>query len=148
VTQAIFPPAGTGPGGFSPIAPASPKRTSIPPRALRYNPQTRDFTTTEGLFDAVHPVDQAVVLALTIEQGSIKSVPTLGIPLSTIRRAGGPTLDTLVRDCVNAALKDLLDAKKVEVIRLDTDTVIRGQIKIAVTYRNLVSRRIGTVQTG
>lgn len=148
MTAPQFYPAGSGPGGFSPVLSPGPVTARIPPRALNYDPRTRDFTTTANLYDAIHPVDQAVILRLTIERGSIKSYPDFGIPLASIRRAGGPTLGQQATDCVNVALADLLSPKKIEVQRIETDVATRGQVKIAVTYKNLVSKRIGTVETG
>lgn len=148
MTAPQFFPAGIGPAGFAPARNPGPPTDRIPPRAVNYDPISRDYTTTANLYDAIHPVDQATVIALTVERGSIKSAPEIGIPFSTIQRAGGQTLETQCRDCVNIALADLLSAKKIELVRVDVEAVVRGQVKIAVTYKNLVSKRIGTVQTG
>src|SRR6266436_1896982 len=135
-------PAGTGPGGFAPQNAPAPGQIRLPPRAVNYDPQIRDFTTTNGLYDAIHPVDQQVILALTIPLGSLKSAPTVGNTYHQVNRLSGITLVNEAEDRTKLALKRLLNAQKIEIIRIDVDVRVRGQFKVAVSYINLLTKKI------
>lgn len=136
--------AGIGPAGFAPVAPPSATQVSVPPRAKRFDPSTRDWTTTAGYYDAVHPIDQQTVLALIIEQGKVASHPELGAAWGEIKRAGGPDLENKVQDIVRRALRRLTDASKITVLSIQVDAQIRGQVKVAVTYVNNLTKKVVT----
>jgi hypothetical protein len=135
-------PAGTGRAGFNPVASPSPSNVGIPPRATNYDPVTHDWTTTEGFYDAIHPVDQAVVLALMIEQGSLKSAPTVGQRYRKARRASGPAFDNEIEDLTRQALKRLTDTQKIKILAIEVDSKTRGQTKVQVSYMNLMTAKI------
>ncbi len=104
--------SGTGSAGFAPVgAVSAAPLTQNAPKALKFNPATRDFDITEGVYAALHPVDQRVALALTIELGSLPSAPNVGHTLRKMRRSSGPTIEADARDRVRQALKTILDAK-------------------------------------
>lgn len=138
--------AGTGPAGFAPIGPFSTRKTTTPPRATNYNPFTKDFTTsvTNGvaLYDAIHPVDQQVILALSIPLGSLKSAPTVGHRLREVNRLSGPQLERAVQDRIRLALKSLVDRGKISILSVEVDVHVSGQLKVATSYQNLVTRKL------
>jgi phage gp46-like protein len=131
--------AGKGPAGFAPVAEISLKLAVDAPRAVNYDPQIKSFTSTNGYYDSIHPVDQAVDLALTIPLGSIKSSPTTGNTLHLVGRNSGVRLAKDAEDRARLALKRLTDAGEINILFVDTDTTVRGQLKVAVTYQNLVT---------
>lgn len=139
--------AGEGFAGFAPVGPLSTRKQDTPPRAINYDPNEKDFTVSENaagiiLYDAIHPVDQQVVLALTIALGSLKSAPTVGHRLAEVNRLSGATLQRAVDDRIRLALKRLTTAGKVSILAIDIDVRIHGQLKIATSYQNLVTRKI------
>lgn len=134
--------AGTGPAGFSPIDAPSPSKVGSPPRATNYDPVIRDFTTTSGFYDAVHPIDQAVVLALMIEQGSLKSAPTVGQRYRKAKRASGAAFTSEIEDLTRQALKRLTDTQKIKILSIEVDAKTRGQTRVQVSYMNLMTARV------
>lgn len=136
--------AGVGPAGFSPVAAPSATSVSTPPRATRFDPSTRDWSTTAGYYDAVHPYDQQVVLALVIQQGTVGSNPELGAAWHEIKRAGGADLESRVDDIVRRALARLTDAKKITISAIQVDASIRGQVRVAVSYVNNFTKKVVT----
>lgn len=142
--------AGIQPAGYDPRNAPAPGQRKLPPRAVNYDPRIRDFTTTVpvtgglALYDAVHPVDQQVVLALTIDLGSLTSAPTVGNTYRQIQTLGIASLQNQVEDRTRAALKKLTDAQKIKILAIETDLTAAkvGQLKIAVTYVNLLTAKI------
>jgi hypothetical protein len=133
---------GIGPAGFNPAAAPDPSKVGRPPRAVNYDPSIRDFTTTNGYYDAIHPVDQAVALALTIEQGSLKSAPTVGQTYRKIPRLSGASFVKQVEDRTNLALKRLLDAQQIRIVAVNVEQNTIGQTKIEVVYVNLLTQQV------
>lgn len=144
--------AGVGFAGYAPVGPRSTRQKGTLLRAINYDPWVKDFTTTlvvngsVDLYDAIHPVDQQVVLALTIPLGSLKSAPTVGHRLIEVNRLTGSTLQRAVEDRIRLALKRLIDGQKITILSIDIDTSasLRGQLKVATSYQNLVTRRVYT----
>jgi len=134
--------AGFQPAGYNPQADPAPSKVGSPPRAVNYDPTIRDFTTTNGYYDAIHPIDQAVALALTIEQGSLKSAPTVGQTYRKIPRLSGASFVRQVEDRTSLALKRLLDGQKIRVLAIEVQQGNFGQTKIAVTYVNLLTQKV------
>ncbi len=130
--------SGTGSAGFDPVGTVSaPPLTQNAPKALKFNPATRDFDITEGVYAALHPVDQRVALALTIELGSIPSAPNVGHTLRRMRRSSGATVEADAKDRVRQALKTLLDAEDIAIDRIEVDAETRGRVIVVVYYVNL-----------
>lgn len=143
--------AGVGFAGYAPVGPRSTRQRDTRKRAINYDPWVKDFTTTESagateLYDAIHPVDQQVVLALTIPLGSLKSAPTVGHRLAEVNRLTGSTLVRAVEDRIRLALKRLIDGQKITILSIDIDAsaALRGQLKVATSYQNLETRRVYT----
>lgn len=137
-------PAGVGPAGYDPIGAPSTQRAVTPQDSVQYDPSVRDFAgTTGGYWASVHWVDQAVALALTIERGKLKSVPTQGVRYREIKRLGDDTASQ-VEDMTREALALLLGSPpKITIISIETQ-ITRGILKIAVTYENLLLRKAQT----
>jgi hypothetical protein len=141
-------PAGLGPGGFSPQDAPVPGQVKLSPRAVNYNPRTKDFTTTVpaggglALYDAIHPVDQAVELALFVPLGQLKSAPTVGHTFREVQRLSGVTLQNAVEDRTRLALKRITDKQQIKILAIQVDVQTRGQLKIAITYFNLMTAQI------
>lgn len=132
--------AGLGGAGFAPVASLSDKLVVDAPRAVNYDPQIKSFTSTNGYYDSIHPVDQAVDLALTIPLGSIKSSPTTGNTFHLIGRQSGVRLAKDAEDRARMALKRITDAGQIQILAIDVDTSVISQVKIQVTYQNLVTK--------
>lgn len=129
-------PAGATPAGLDVVVQAPTQRAPAP-AALRLDLGTRDFVVIDGAYAELHPVDQEVLLALGIEKGKLASTPDVGNRIRRNRRVAPAILETVVRNDVRLDLAHLLDAGKIELLAVDVDTSVRGQTKVAITYRNL-----------
>lgn len=137
--------AGGGPSGFDPIGSPGTQQTVVPGTSVQFDPTARDFAGTDaGYWKAVHWVDQSVTLALTIERGKLRSAPEMGVRYRQIKRLGDTTQNE-VEDMTLEALAHLLaQPPKIEIVSIETAQPARGQLLIAVTYRNLLTRRAQT----
>lgn len=113
---------------------------SGPGVSVDFDPKTRDFRgTSDGYWSSTHWVDQAVTLALTIERGKLRSVPDQGVRYRQIKRLG-PSVQAEVEDMTREALSRLLASPaKIAIVSIETQQPIRGQLLVAVTYRNLIT---------
>lgn len=113
---------------------------------VQYDPRTRDFAGKNGKYNAVHWVDQFVVMNVTIERGAIKSAPNVGATYRQIKLLDERTIQADVEDRTRLALAPVLaPSAKIEILGVDVDIATRGQLKIAVTYRNLLTRRVQSI---
>ena len=88
-------PAGIGAAGHDPVIPPGAPRDVYPPAALQFDGQTRNYPLNEtGFYEASHPVDQRVALALSISRGAIAAAPNIGNRLRTIRRVRAAVAET------------------------------------------------------
>lgn len=126
------------PAGEDPVAdPPAPRRVTLP-AALLFDGATADFPLdSAGLYKSSHTVDQRVALALIPRQGTVASVPGLGSRLRSIKRATGALAVAKARDYVDLALAALVLAGDIEVVDVQVESPGRGQIAVAVTYKNL-----------
>jgi hypothetical protein len=139
--------AGIGPAGQDPVLEPSRPRDAQTPVALKWDAATRDFLKDDkGRFLSIHPVDQRVALALTLEEGTLSAAPDMGTRLRRARYAGGAALQREIEDIVNIALKELLDAKDIQLLSVRASTPQRGTIVTDVEYVNLQTRRRKTVR--
>lgn len=119
------------------------------PQATKYDPTARTFTQlTSGEIASMHPVDQAVLFAVTVEKGSIPSAPDTGIDLSAIRDANEDNAQTVVSESVRIALLDLIQNGSIEYIGAPIDSFGDGRVTFFVDYANLKlpgspTRRVG-----
>jgi len=141
-------PAGFGPAGLDPLPDPVPPRSVTPPAALRYDGATKDFPLdANGHYLGIHPVDQAVALALLIGLGTISSARNTGAAFRQIKRIT-PSTVAQATDMANAALKDLVRAKKIEILDISVETrVPPGATLVAVSYTNLVTKKRATITT-
>jgi hypothetical protein len=131
--------AGSGPAGFDPIL----KRPAAPPVALgaiRYEGRTRGWVQDEsGQYVKLHPVEQAVALAMCTRKGSLKSAPRVGNTLFEIEYLGSPDLGADVEDRVRNAfpLSDLVRSGDVEIVKIEHDE--SNGLVVALYFKNLRS---------
>ena len=129
-------PLGIGPTGHDPVADAALRAADQGPLGVFFDARTRDaLLRTDGTFEATHPVDQRVVLALTLAKGGVKSAPTAGQTFTAIEYLG-PTLEARVRDAIRVALKPITDARDINVIGLRVERV-EGGFVFEIDYQNL-----------
>lgn len=132
--------AGLGGAGFDPVLPASsPITDAAPPLAVYFDLATKTYlSNADGTLKGMHPVDQRVVLALGIEAGSLTGVPSQGHRFrSRLSRVPPATIPRIALDETRLALKNLLLAKDILLLAVETDTTVRGRVLIAVTYVNM-----------
>ncbi len=137
--------------GEDPLPAISPPRDVTPPAALLYDGATRAHPLdADGRYLGIHPVDQRVALALLVTLGSVSSVPGLGSGLRKIKKITRKT-PAEVRNAVDLALADLVDAKDIEVRRVDIEVrgAPTGGFAVAVSYVNkrLTSSKPRTFRT-
>ena len=133
-------PAGLGLLGMDPTpAPPAP-RNAVIPVALWWDAGTRDYLRDDnGFFKSLHPVDQKMGLALTLQEGTIASDPTLGAKFRQIRFASGPSLGNQVNDFVKQATAAIVDAGEAKILSVKFASPAAGAIAIEVDYQNLVT---------
>lgn len=140
---------GTGPQGLDPVASPSTRTVPTQPVAVQYDPRTRTFVqNADGQMAGVDPVDQAVVMAVSILKSTLASVPDFGLLSSGLARAPRAKVKTIATDRVKVAIKRWIDSGDVTLIDVDpfvaTDPGQRGRVVLTVSYRN---NRTGSVQT-
>lgn len=132
-------PAGDGPAGHDALAQAAPAAQGRPPGAILYDGARRDYVVgPDGQYKTIHWVDQKVALALIVQERDVSAVPTLGSRLRQLQRGSKQRLQTGAEDAVRLALQPMIDAREVELISVDVTMPARGQLLVAVTYRNLI----------
>lgn len=138
-------PAGFGPCGMDPLPPPVPPRAVTPPAALRFDGATKDFLLdAEGHYLAIHPVDQAVALALLVGLGTAPSAPAVGAAFRQIKRIT-PSTKVQATNMATAALAALVRAGKVGVLSIAVEVRLpQGATLIAVTYQNLLTKKTPT----
>lgn len=125
---------GLGPVGHDPVADPS-DAAAVQELAPLIHPATKDAVPlSTGALQGVHPVDQAVSLALGIRRGTLGSVPTQGSPLADLEW-GGRGMDAQVRLAVQEALAVLISRKDVDLLSVTTEPAGSG-FTVSVSYRN------------
>lgn len=138
MTTGLYP-AGVEPAGADPIVSGvttRPKR----PSAIRYEGAVRDWTIYDstGGYQAVTPVEQAVVLSLMVRQGQISSSPTTGHTINEIETLDEVTIESDVNDRVRRAnpLARLLRDGEAAIKRIDVQ-IVSNQLRVAVYFADL-----------
>jgi len=134
-------PGGAGPAGWDPVAQPSETEQQTPTGSPVYEPRGRDFAGENGKWDQEHWIDQHVDLALFVEQGSVKSAPEVGHTLRQIQRLNPVTIQADVEDRIKQALSRLLETPVIEILSIDAQVPVKGQLRVAVVYRNLRTNR-------
>lgn len=128
-------PLGLGPLGHDPVG--DPSEAGVrQAQAPLIHPGSRDAVLlSTGALQGVHPVDQAVCLALGIERGGVGSVPGQGHTLRQMAHLGRD-LEAQVRQRVEQALAVLTGRRDVALLSVST-TRAPGGFTVEVAYRNL-----------
>lgn len=137
--------AGSEPCGEYVLPAYDPARRVKPPAALLYDGRTatNPLDSATGLYREIHPVDQAVALALLVRQGTLASAPNVGSRFREIRKITATT-PAQATDFARQALATLVAAKSIAVLSIVVETnQSTGAVAIVVTYKNL---RTGTTQ--
>lgn len=135
--------AGTLLAGVDPITDAVAAGTARP-RAIKLNPQTRDFyLDANGRYVDIHPVDAAVVNALVMLQGRIKVSPQTGWTGDKMIDFWGDRAAADASARVRTALKQLTDSGDVSIDRIEYQPQPSGPF-VRVWYFNnrLLPRKI------
>lgn len=142
MTAGVFP-AGTEPAGAAPVSSAYVARP-LRPAAIRYEGAIRDWTLYDstGGYQAVTPVEQAVVLSLCIRQGQITSAPTLGNTVHEIETLDPTTIDADVSDRVRRSnpLARLVRDGEAEIKKIEVQ-IVANQLRYAVFFADLTRDR-------
>ncbi|MGN6107662.1 MAG: hypothetical protein ACTHU0_21310 [Kofleriaceae bacterium] len=139
-----FAAAGAAPAGAPTNLTASSPREVSTPVALYFNPTTRDFRIDdEGRYLSMHPVDQAVALAVFHALGAIPAAADVGSIVRRIQYAGGPRLVAEVTDSIRQAVVDLAKAGDVREERIEVKTGGFGGVSVLYVYTNLRTKKTG-----
>lgn len=131
--------AGIGPAGASPIT----SNLSLPnqgQRAALFDPLSKTFPLgDDGKHVDIHPVDQAMAMALCIPAGALKSAPKTGHTLREIPRAEGDTVHREAEDRVRRATAGIVARGDVALLKISvaSDPLPNGRLLVDVSYRNL-----------
>jgi len=111
-------PCGVGPCGFAPVG-APTVRSTATAAIPYYDPAIRGLPIlANGDLATAHPVIQEASLAIGVVLGSIPAAPTVGLNVKRILQARREDVPQVATDEVNVALKRLIDAGDVRVIRV------------------------------
>lgn len=143
--------AGTQLAGAESLSSSAAIGLAAPFLAVLYDPRTRAFNTAISM----HPVDQAVAIALGVKLGSCTSAPKVGLAKPSMRNPGGQGAggQSLQRRCYNAvvtALAALLASKDIVLVAVEPqlDPNATGRLLLAVTYKNLRLASLSNPQLG
>lgn len=115
-------------------APITPSPTR--PRALQFDPQTRDHVMdANGRYVDIHPVDAGVVSSMMFAQGRIVSAPTVGQTLA--QAEGGNSLTKDVENRVRLAVAWLVNRGDIEIVAIRVDQTSGKAFEVELDYYNL-----------
>ena len=146
-------PFGTAPWGADPVVGPSVRLLPGQIAAAQFDGASRAFLqNADGSISGIHPVDQEVALALSLEDGAIGSLSgakAVGHRLRKIKRSQGPTVVADAQDAVRYALRRVIARHDISIQSIDVDnTTVRGRIVVAVAYINLRTGAAATARTG
>lgn len=131
-------PAGHGAAGADVAPDVAPPRNVTLPAAIAFDGASGDYLLDEnGLYQALHPVSQRVVLKLLVKFGSIASSPTTGSKFNKIARGTPAQREAQAKQIVKDTLKDDIAAGDIKLERVDVDTSSPGATLTAIYFRNL-----------
>ena len=131
--------AGEEPCGEYVLPANSPARRVQPPAALLYDGATASnpLDAATGLYREIHPVDQAVALALLVRRGTLASAPNVGSRFREIKKIT-KTTPAQATDFAKQALATLVSAKSIAIVSIVVETNAKaGSLAVVVNYRNL-----------
>lgn len=131
--------AGYVPAGGETTADQGSARNVRLPSAVKFDPSTGDVPrdTATGLYEATHPVDQRVTLALGVALGKLALDKTLGSRLLTLQPAAQERMTALALGHVEEALANLITAGDITLLSVSTKLSAHGRIVVEVQYVNL-----------
>lgn len=130
-------PTGIGPAGFDPPTTADRLIPTLPLSGY-FDPHTRDFPLDEnGEIEGVHPVDQAVAMALGIVLAGASPAPAAGLDIERIKTASRAALQSTITDAVKVALADLISRADIAFIAAPLVPTANGRPFFEVVYTNL-----------
>lgn len=142
MTAGLFP-AGIEPAGADPLTVNVNAPRPRQPKAIRYEGATASFPLDDlGNYQAVTPVEQAMVLSFCVRRGSLKSSPATGNTLHEITHLGSPDLYDDVRKRLlesNPARRLIADGSAA-VDKIDVQSGDNG-IRARVWFRDLTADR-------
>lgn len=113
-----------------------------PPKALTWDPTTKDYLRdADGLYVELHPVDAAVILALTVSLKGLPGAPETGHALRGISPMV-PTTQSQAETAVRAALARLLRAGDITIVAIETSGNAFGLLLVTVRYLNQRAPRL------
>lgn len=132
-------PAGVSPAGRDPTVFLAPPPIVVTPRAVKFNPTTKQFVmNADGQLADVHPVDAAVARILCIEQGSVPSQPSLGTRLRALTNRVDPRqVPNIALNEVKRALQPYIDRGDVLLVSVTADVSTPGRTIFVVQYVNM-----------
>ena len=137
-------PCGAGPCGID-LPTSTAARQAQTPAALAFDGQTLDFKLdARGRYVEAHPIDTKVFHRLRIRSLSMRSAPATGNGVGNQQWINPLTIESHVRDQVNQAVADMIDAREIEDRGLVLDLSVRGRIAYEYSYFNLRSGRPGS----
>jgi len=142
-----------GRAGEDPSAGLSVRRSVSLPRAALFDGATRTFLRDEaGLLQDVHPIDQAVALALLTELKKLAAAPTAGSGVRAIPFAGGPTLFDDVTTYCRKAVERFTAGGDIREVGINVTVPFGGRVNVTYDYERIrdvgssgSARRIVTV---
>lgn len=134
--------AGSSPGGVGVLGgPVETNTASVviaKPTVAYFDPAIMSSpVATDTSIRSMHPVDQQVVLALSIEVGQIASVPDQGHTLGQLGRMAPAQYTAAALDAVQLALAGPLGRKDIDLLSVQAVSLPYGNNQVAVRYRNL-----------
>lgn len=124
--------AGLGPAGHDP-ATTTARTTRTLPRALKLDPESRDYVVEDGFLADEHPVIHRAKHLLAIRRRSLASAPNVGFPSDALAFATEDSARTEAEDAAHLALKVLIDAADLRIDGVTVDEPFTGKIYIDVT---------------
>ncbi len=107
-----------------------------PPLALTWNPATKDYERdADGLYVERHPVDAAVILALTVSLKGLPGSQETGNELRGIPPMV-PTTQSQADTAVRAALSRLIRQGDITIVAVETQGNAYGLLLVTVRYFN------------
>ncbi len=128
--------AGEDEGGDELPGPAASAARTAPAALLLDVSTRRHVLQADGTFQALHPVDAAVINALFIARGKLRLAPGLGNRFREIRSPYDPRAQAVATDMVREALADEIRAGLVTVVQVRVEARSANAIEIAVDYFN------------
>lgn len=129
--------AGDDEAGFGAGDPSMTPRAVVPPHALFLDPVVMDFTTVDGLYQEVHPVDHQVEMRLAVALGSSPSAPETGSGLRSLKLGSRKQMTIDAHSIVDTALASLIANGDVRIASVTAYAANAWRAHVDVVYYNL-----------